>query len=252
MKPIRGLDGPPPGLSAYLAEEPNGANWNGFRDHRSHESYRELADALTDRQRGLCGYCEIEIAAGRRQVEHVVPQSDSKHGAARALNVGNMIACCLGGTRSDAGDSAHYLPPTKDNTSCGQRKGNDTIPDFVDPRTLPEMPSLTRVGPDGRIEADEDACQKKDRAANGVSVTIEFLGLNVERLRRAREEHWRALEEAWEDLQGDEDIMREAAREELLPDDDNNRLPQFFTTRRSYFSAWGGEAILAEEPRGWI
>ena len=251
MKPIRGLDGPPPGLSTYCAEEPDGANWDGFRAHRSRESYRELARALTDRQHGLCGYCEIEIAAGRRQVEHVVPQSDSEYGAAHALDIENMIACCLGGTRSDVGDSAHYLPPTKDNASCGQRKGNDTIPDFVDPRTLPELPSLMHVGPDGRIEVDEDACQKADWAANGVSETIELLGLNVERLRRAREEHWRSLEEAWEDLQGDEDIMREAAREELLPDDDNDRLPQFFTTRRSYFGPLG-EEILAEEPRGWI
>ena len=200
MKPIRGLDGPPPGLSTYCAEEPDGANWNGFRDHRSGESYRELADALTDRQRGLCGYCEIEIAAGRRQVEHVIPQSDSEHGAAHALDVGNMIACCLGGTRSDVGDSTHYLPPTKANMSCGQKKGNDTIPDFVDPRTLPELPSLTRVGPDGRIEADEGACQAKEWAANGVGKTIELLGLNVERLRLAREERWRALEETWEDL----------------------------------------------------
>ena len=168
------------------------------------------------------------------------------------MDATNLIACCRGGTLPTTNDPGQYMPPTKDNTSCGQRKGNDTIPDFVDPRTLPELPSLTRVGPDGRIEVDEDACQAKGWTANRVGKTIEFLGLNVERLRLAREELWRMLEKAWEDLQGDEDIMREAAREELLPDDNNGRLPRFFTTKRSYFAAWGGEEILAEEPRNWI
>lgn len=251
MKPIRGLDGPPPGLSTYCAEEPDGANWGGFLDHHSHESYRELARALTDRQHGLCGYCEIEIAADRRQVEHVVPRSDPKHGVARALDIGNMIACCLGGTRPDAGDSAHYLAPPKANMSCGQKKGNDTIPDFVDPRTLPELPSLTHVTSEGRIKADENACVAAGWEADRIGATVKFLGLNVERLRLAREQRWLALEDAWQDHHDDEDTMRAAAREELLPDDNNDRLPQFFTTSRSYFGRLG-EEILAEEPRGWI
>lgn len=248
MKRIRGLDGPPPGLSAYRAEEPNGANWDGFRDHRSHESYRELADALTDRQHGLCGYCEIEIAARRRQVEHVVPRSHPQQGKSRALDETNLIACCFGGT-TDVGDSAHYRFPPKDHTSCGQRKGNNLIP--IDPRMLPALPSLTRVGPDGRIEADEGACQAKGWTANRVDKTIELLGLNVERLRLAREKRWRALENAWKDHHGDKHMMQAAAREELLPDDNNDRLPQFFTTSRSYFGLLG-EAILKKKPRGWI
>ena len=250
MKRIRGLDGPPPGLSAYRAEEPNGANWDGFRAHRSRESYRELADALTDRQHGLCGYCEIEIAASRRQVEHVIPRSHPQQGKSRALDETNLIACCHGGTtRSDAGDSTYYMPPPKANMSCGQRKDNKLIP--VDPRTLPELRSLMRVGPDGRIEVDKDACRVEGRAANGVGKTIELLGLNVERLRLAREERWRELEKGWEDLQGNEDLMREVARGELLPDDNDGRLSRFFTTSRSYFGPLG-EAILEEEPRGWI
>ena len=135
--------------------------------------------------------------------------------------------------------------------SCGEKKGHKTIPDFVDPRTLPALPSLMRVGPDGRIEVDEDACRVAGQGANGVGETVEFLGLNVERLRLAREERWRVLEDAWKDHHDDEDIMREAAREELLPDGSGG-LSRFFTTRRSYFAAWGGEEVLAEEPRDWI
>lgn len=248
MKQIRKFTGPMPDLDDYRRRAGEKASWQGYCNNKKRR--QTLANTLTDLQHGLCGYCEIDLRDDNFQVEHVVPQSHPQEGKRRALDATNLIACCLGGTRSDAGDSAHYLAPPNANMSCGQRKGNDTIP--VDPRTLPALPSLTRVGPDGRIEVDEDACQAEEWATDGVGETIELLGLNAERLRLAREELWRALEEAWEDLQGDEDIMREAAREELLPDDDTDRLPQFFTTRRSYFSAWGGEAILEEEPRRWI
>lgn len=250
MKPIREFTGPMPDLDGYRRRAGEKASWQGYRGNRNR--YRTLANALTDLQHGLCGYCEIDLRDDNFQVEHVVPQNHPQEGRRRALDATNLIACCRGGTLPTANDPGQYLPPTKDNTSCGQRKDDKTIPNFVDPRTLPELPSLTRVGPDGRIEVDEDACQDEEWAANGVSETIEFLGLNVERLRLAREELWRTLEEVWEDLQGDEDIMREAAREELLPDDNNGRLPRFFTTKRSYFAAWGGEEILAEEPRGWV
>ena len=250
MKKIRTLAGPTPGLSAYLAAEADEADWTGFRNHRSGASHRELRDALADQQHGLCGYCEIEIAAGRRQVEHIVPRSDPKRGAVCALDAGNMMACCLGGTRAVAGDPGQYLPSPRANMSCGQRKGNDTIPGFIDPRTLPEIPVLTRVTSDGRIEADEEACVAAGWEADGIAETVEFLGLNVERLRLAREQRWLALENAWEDHHDDEHTMREAAREELLPD--NGRLRRFFTTSRSYFSEWGGERILAQHPRNWI
>ena len=250
MKPVRALGGPTPGLSAYLAEEADGADWGGFRAHRRGESYRELIDALADRQHGLCGYCETAVAAGCRQVEHVVPRSDSRRGAARELDVGNMMACCLGGTRPDAGDSAYYLPPPRANVSCGQKKGDGAIADFVDPRTLPEAPSLMRVKSNGVVETDRDACATAGRPAGGVDATIEFLGLNVERLRRAREKRWLALEDAWGRHRGDKGAMRGAAREELLPDD--GRLRRFSTTSRSYFAEWEGEEVLAEDPGAWI
>lgn len=250
MKPVRALDGPTPGLSDYLDEETDGADWDEFRAHRRGESYRELIGALADRQHGLCGYCEIEIAAGRWQVEHVVPRSDSARGAAHALDVGNMMACCLGGTRSDAGDSAHYLPPPRAHMSCGQEKGDGVITDFVDPRTLPEAPSLMRVKSNGVIETDRDACATVGRPAGSVDATVKFLGLNVERLRRAREKRWLALEDAWGKHREDQDTMRVAAREELLPDD--GQLRRFFTTSRSYFTEWDGEEVLAEDSRAWV
>ena len=238
-----------PGLDTYRAQARNKENWSGYS--RDKKRYRQLVDDLMNLQHRLCGYCENDLQNNHRQVEHVVPKSDPQEGKRRELDAANLVACCLGGTLATADGPGQYLDPTKDNTSCGQKKGNDMIPDFVDPRTLPELPSLTRVGPDGRIEVDKDACHIAGWAVDGVGETVEFLGLNVERLRLAREELWRALEKYWKDYHDDEDIMREAAREELLPDSSGG-LSRFFTTRRSYFAAWGGEEVLAEEPRDWI
>ena len=250
MKPVRRLDAPPPGLCAWRAEEPDEADWDGFRAHRSGKSYKELHCALAGRQHGLCGYRGMDIPAEHRQVEHVVPQGDPECGAARALDATNMMAWRLGGTLSMTCEQEQYMPPVRENMSCGQKKANDAIPGFVDPRALPEMQPLTRVTSDGRIEADEGACIAAGWEADRISRTVEFPGLNVERLRLARAQRWQALEDVWENDYDDEEKMRAAACEDLLPE--NDRLRRFFTTSRSYFSAWGGEEVLSEEPQEWI
>ena len=56
-------------------------------------------------------------------------------------------------------------------------------------------------------------------SANRVTLTIEVLNLNAERLRLARERRWSALNDEWGDFLDDPDTMREAARSELLPKD---------------------------------
>lgn len=249
MKRIRGLDAPTPGLSDYVAGAAGEADWEGFRSHRRGASYRELVESLIDLQHRLCAYCEIELGRLNRQIEHVVPRSHSKYGAARALDPANLAACCLGGTR-ETDDRPRFRLPIADNMSCGQRKGDRTHRNFVDPRDLPEIPSLTRVRPDGLIEADEYACTEQGRSSEAINQTIDLLGLNVERLKVARAALWRALHEGWRDCLEDGMVMRAAAREALLPNDGG--LPEFFTTRRSYFSGWGGEEVLSEEPRAWI
>ena len=121
--------------------------------------------------------------------------------------------------------------------------------EFVDPRELPALPSLIRVRYDGRIEADVAACRSEGVSAGDVTRTVEVLNLNAPRLRVQRESRWRALNDAWGELFNDADAMRNAARGELLPV--GGRLPDFFTTRRSYFGAVA-ERILGEMPRTWI
>ena len=125
------------------------------------------------------------------------------------------------------------------------------IPASLEPRNLPALPSLVRVFDDGRIEADAAACTSLGASPEDVNRTIEMLNLNARRLRVARERRWRALNDEWGDWTGlaDRDHLHGAARRELLPAPD--RLPQFFTTARSYFGPVA-ERVLGEAPQAWI
>ena len=254
MKRIRGLTEPTPGLADYLDVETQTPRWDRFRSHDVGRSYRGLVEELSNLQHGLCGYCEIDLTERDRQVEHIVPQSDPEQGAALALDVANLITCCKGGTERNLapdrlGDGDRYLKPVHRNRSCGEAKGNLVNCEFLGPRDLPALPSLTRVLDDGRIEADEQACESLDVAAASVTSTIGILNLNAERLRLARERHWNALNDEWGNFFGDLGLMDEAARRELLPDGD--RLPKFFTTSRCYFGPMA-EQVLDEQPQAWV
>ena len=249
MKPIQAFKEPTPGLRTYLAEEiDETGSWAGFRNHAGGDSYSELVKALVEIQHGLCGYCEIDIRKPDRQVEHVIPQSDAERGTAQALNQGNMIACCKGGTLQ-TGDAARRLDPVRRNRSCGEAKGARMESEFIDPRTLPALPALTRVSFDGRMQADAIACEQSSIPIHRVEKTIEILALNAERLRRAREHRWNALTDHWTADAVAPELMEAAASFELLPNT-ANLLPRFFTTSRSYFGVYG-EEVLSKPPRNW-
>ena len=245
MKTIRKLNAPTPGLAEYLNAVGDNANWNEFRSHNAGAAYRELRDALIQNQHGLCAYCEIEIKEWRRQVEHVIPQSSDR---TKSLDIANMVACCLGGTRPMP-DEDHYRMPVKHNMSCGQTKGNQIDKNFLDPRILPALPSLMRVIDNGLIEADENACQRAGFFPDHVTRTIEILNLNAERLRLAREKRWNGLEEELGQID-DSDMMNDWIRAVLIPDADD-LLVSFFTTTRCYFGPLG-ERVLARQPQPWI
>ena len=250
MKKIRSLDAPTPGLNAYLNNGVKGTkDWDGFRSHASGASYSLLIETLVEVQHGLCGYCEIDINKTDRQVEHVIPQSHTKHGTKHALDYRNMIACCKGGTLQTS-DETRRLDPVKRNRSCGEAKENKMPAKFLNPRKLPALPSVIRVIFDGRILPDEAACERTGIAVDTVEKTIELLRLNCERLRRVRESHWNALSDNWGSKVDDPGMIEIAARGELLPDKDN-RLPRFFTTSRSYFGDYS-EKVLSENPMDWI
>lgn len=257
MKRIQTLHTATLGLMEYTSQSGVGSNWNRFRDYDDGSAYRELRQALVDIQHGLCGYCEIDLTCNDRQIEHVIPRSDPSVGETYALDPANMMACCIGGTGKNLfgpgaseGDSERFLEPAKDNQSCGQAKGHSSDQSFVDPRTLPDLPSLLRVYDDGQLVVDEISCTAAGVSVCGLNRTVEILGLNVPRLRRAREERWKDFTETWADHLDDAQVMERLAREELLPDA-NGVLVKLFTTNRSYFSPFS-EKVLAEHPREWI
>ena len=237
---------PTPRLSNYL-EEATTPEYGEFRDYLGGAAYRELIAELVDLQRGLCGYCEIEINLhqSNHQIEHVLPQSTHPEAA---LDVSNMIACCKGGT-VEVEDQERFLKPPRRNLSCGQAKAERDDPQFLDPRRLPAQPSLLTVRNDGRIEADDRVCESEDEIAR-VEKTIEILGLNVERLRATRERRWRDLLDVWAPHFQSDDAMAQGAQSELLPGQDRRQAP-FFTTRRSFFGRYA-EHVLLLAGDSWI
>ena len=147
-------------------------------------------------------------------------------------------------------DEERRLDPVNRNPSCGQAKGDRMDEEFIDPRTLPAMPSLTRVNFQGRMEADIAECANQGFPVEAVEKTIEILGLNSQRLRRARENLWNDLSEIL-DPQFENPVFMEAFAQEVLIPNQINRLPKFITTRRSYFGEFG-ERILSLPPQSWI
>ena len=258
MKAIRELNKPTPGLAAYLDAVGDGANWDGFRSHNAGASYSKLIEKLADIQHRLCGYCEINLIQLDRQIEHVIPRADPQLGASKEVDITNMIACCKGGTSSVFAsserirDEDRYLEPVRGNVSCGQTKGDRNEVDFLDPRKLPALPSLTKVLVNGRIEVDEEACKSEGIPAARVTHTIEILNLNAERLRLAREA-WRndLVERSGQIADPDDPSKIDVWIRTVLTPDENGRLEQFFTTTRSYFGPLA-ERLLKQQPQVWI
>lgn len=258
MKRIRELNKPTLGLAEYLKVVGDNANWNDFRDYNKGASYSELIEKLIDVQHGLCGYCEINLTELDRQIEHIIPRRGPHQGASREVDITNMIACCKGGTSpvfassERSSDEDRYLDPVKDNMSCGQAKGDLNDAEFLEPRKLPALPSLTKVLVDGQIKVDEEACESVDIPAARVIRAIEILNLNAERLRSARARQWNNLEEEADQIgdPDDSDIMDAWIRSVLMLDD-AGRLVSFFTTARSYFGPLA-ERVFEQQPQAWI
>ena len=246
------LSSAPPGLTQYLASYHANQSWTHFRNQAG-SSYNELRRALVKLQHHLCGYCETYLVDDDSQVEHVIPRSTSKDGDNYDLDYTNMIAACKGGTAGNyfGPDSRQYDPDRVGGTSCGQAKGNTQDELFVDPRNLPVLCSLFRVRSNGNIDADEDACKSAGIPACRVKRTIEILGLNSARLKKARSDRWDYINSIYQDYFEDPQIMTQAAGLELLPNV-NGILSRFFTTNRSYFKPFGSETILAEGMVGWV
>ena len=249
MKRIRRLDEATPGLSDYRNVERDHPSWVGFKSHQDGAAYHELREALIEKQRGLCGYCEIALTTSDTQIEHVIPRSAGNTGAAQELDAGNLMACCRGGNVKPP-RPATYRHPRRKNLSCDAAKANQVDAAFLDPRELPVAPPLFRVDSEGRVGVNEVGCAAAGIPVARVVATIKILGLNVDRLRNARARRWFELLAVWDQVGSDPVVMQRAAQVILTPREDG-RLDEFFSTARSYFGS-AAVAALAETPETWM
>ena len=251
MKPIKVLHSAPAGLVCYVMKGPNDLSWNRFHNDDP-DAYRELRDALLLLQHGLCGYCEQIIPTEDCQVEHVIPRSSNTNGHPHDLSTHNLLASCKGGTPRDlfGPETRQHDPDRFGDLSCGQLKGDLLDKLFIDPRTLPQNRALFRVASNGNIEADSNACLATGMPKDRVDRTIKILGLNCDRLKRAREKRWHMINDIYKEYLDNPQLMRRVAKAELLPDK-NRILPPFFTTNRSYFMPFS-EGILAKSNGVWV
>lgn len=198
MKRVRSLATEPPLLAAYRATYPDEkqrpareatATWEGFKTDQP--AYQDLLGKLVEAQQGLCVYCEQRLvdAAGKLvpndyQVEHVQAKSGA---VGRVLDWRNFALACGGGTYKHHVDASRVYT-TALNTSCGQTKGDDDLPEGCDPRTFPLLDALVEVGIDGKLALNAQHCLAVGVSQHDLEKAIRLLNLDCERLRKARQD----------------------------------------------------------------
>jgi uncharacterized protein (TIGR02646 family) len=258
MKHVAILDAEPAELAAWRTENPEDDRatdtnateaWERFK---SSGAYMALVRQLLTRQQGLCAYCEQRLcrpdgslAVNDYQVEHVLAKSG---GPGRVLYWQNLMLCCGGGTWKHHKDASRYLlaPRGKKNVSCGQAKGDADIDGPCDPRSLPWQEPIVRVDIDGRMRPDPEACRRHGIDTDALGRVIqEVLALNCERLRIARQEAVKRIEEElnvlfewlFDESHLPEDRLEQAYQflvEGRLRPDPHRNLRRFWTTERIY------------------
>ena len=142
MKKIKHIQAMPTSLLRFLQEFPPTnrqiKDWEAFRNDESGKTFRELIEALTKVQHGLCAYCEINLVKrveGQlvydREIEHFHPKSDISHQTDWMFEITNLFAACKGGSeinlfgdkaRDGYRDTARCLPPIKKISVVGALK----------------------------------------------------------------------------------------------------------------------------------
>ncbi len=252
MKYCAVLAGDPPGLAQFRANNPTETNWATFKDGGQHR-YNELADALDARQRGICAFCEsrlvTDIPTPARQIEHWIPKSNSGHPShAVTFGVANLHASCLGGSKP------HLAPPfgtqglSGDNLSCGQKKG-EVDPNGIAlaiqpyrPTALPLSPPIFSIALDGTLGVNA-AAVAAGLSSDRIDATINYFGLNCERLRVSRAKVRAYLDDkladyAAEETDPDPMVAIRAAMRRLASDlslHPGASAPAFITVLRDFF-----------------
>ncbi|EIL95713.1 hypothetical protein UU5_09896 [Rhodanobacter sp. 115] len=224
----------------------NDAHWGGQM------AYTDCRDRVLTDQGGLCAYCEIDIGGYdplKCRIEHFHPKSDVNAAHNWALDWGNMLAVCSGGSQSALSDPTYFLKPLPENLSCDAYKDRqvqsgaltaDCAGWILDPQQIFAFPCLFKVNAsDGSIEPDDVACGNAPPAPDNhhastfdlVKHTIDMLNLNCNRLMRARLVVVRAIERA-KKQQRDKGFNAQQGLANLAKSYLQRPWPGFFTTIR--------------------
>lgn len=114
----------------FMTEWKNSRNEAGQPlDYDSFNYKRELNDVLRQEQHGICCYCQrrIDHFQGDKTTgahnEHLIPQKGPYGDFSKQMDYGNLYACCI--------DSQGTKQKEKDKRHCGEAKGFDLIPPFI-------------------------------------------------------------------------------------------------------------------------
>lgn len=208
----------PPSLANFRAAKP-AAKWEEMKNdahNGGQEAYADVKRSLVRAQRGLCAYCERQIAPAvdndsirsktqGQRVEHYHSKSDSTPAKNWALDWNNLWAVCTGGNNrpptGEIADTAEFLEPAAENLSCDAAKERQITNGALDvaheglllaPSDLPSFPPLFTCSSDGIVSPSEN-CAKVSIVGNRlpsteelVSDTIKHFNLNCGRLTERR------------------------------------------------------------------
>ncbi|MDZ4075337.1 MAG: retron system putative HNH endonuclease [Hylemonella sp.] len=236
----------PPELANHLNANPND-DWDQFCGN-NRDGKEAVQSRLRSDQRGVCAYCEIELAQfhGRGlddfRIEHFHPKERPPYPPPNwALDWDNLIAVCTGGNSRYIGDAGLFTSPDH---SCDVPKGNQNLVGVIlDPTSdIPAYPPLFEFDEQGGMSVGNE-CPVDIRAK--AQNTIDCLRLDPAcdsssqspRLRRFRKVVIDGLrQKILEITNTGEDIQ--AAADELasifFPNEGDASWPSFFSCIRWY------------------
>jgi len=162
MKKVLKRDNVPPLLGAYVQVNPNN-DWEQFTGN-DRDGASEVRKTLQLDQRGLCAYCEIDLAPGHGRglddfrVEHFHPKKPHNPPPNRALDWQNLLAVCTGGNAKGVAERERFTSPDH---SCDVPKENHNwVGQILDPLTdIPAFPPLfAYVETTGAMMVDHTTC----------------------------------------------------------------------------------------------
>lgn len=235
-------------MEAYVELTANAdSTWEQFKGNNP-GAHPEIKATLIRDQRGLCAYCEIDLAQYGGQglddfrVEHFHPKKRPPHPPPNHdLNWQNLLGVCSGGNVRDIGDPG---PFTKNDYSCDEPKGHKNLTGVIlNPLTdIPSWPPIFAFTEDGGMKVSllcPPHLQKQVQASLTElrltdNVALKPRALRLDTLRKGVID-WLRDQLLIRQAQGKtlEEVSAELA-EEMFPSDPEQPWPAFFSCIRWY------------------